>query len=241
MKKNIGFIEKYEKEILFTVFLFGIVGIFWTFLASFGLGESGYNFLGKTKKVTLSPGAPITQTFTAHENNLSQVRFVMSNVELQKNDFLEFRLLNKTCDSTIAMKRFRTKPNEQGAYSVFTFPTITDSKDQDYCFSVTYFSDENRKGEKPYLSAIDEPDPVFVDRTMTDTNKGKIYPSQSLFLRPAYTTGSLTEDLSRLVERLSQYKPTFLKDWRVICLFGALLIGTILLASYLTMKQDIKE
>lgn len=230
--------KKYEKEILFTVFLIGVVAIFWTFLASFGLGESGYNFLNKTKKVTLSPGAPVTQTFTAHENNLSQVRFVMGNVILENNDFLEFRLLNETCSDTIAVKKYDTKPNEQGAYTVFAFPAIPDSLEKTYCFSATYLSDENRKGEKPYLSATDVPDPIFSDRTLTDTNKNRVYPSQTLFLRPAYTSGSLSDDLSHLIDRLSQYKPVFLKGWSIIVLFTVLIIGSIALTHRLVFTRE---
>ncbi|MFZ3031837.1 MAG: hypothetical protein WA082_02270 [Candidatus Moraniibacteriota bacterium] len=238
MKKITEFTKKYEKGILFTVFLFGIVSIFWTFLASFGLGESGYNFLGKTKKVTLAPGAPVTQTFTAHENNLSQVRFVMGNVVLQNNDFLEFRLLDEACSGTIAVKKFDTKPNEQGAYTIFAFTPVVNSKERTYCFSATYFSDEDRKGDKPYLSATTVPELIFSDRTLTDTNKNKVYPSQTLFLRPAYTSGSLLGDLSNLVNRLSQYKPEFLKGWSIAVLFMILVIGSIALGYHLMFTRE---
>lgn len=221
--------EKYEKEILFTVFLLGIVAIFWTFLSSFGLGESGYNFLGKTKKLTLSPGSPVTQTFTAYENNLSQIRFVMGNVHIQDDDHLEFRLMDETCQNTLASEKFYRKPDEQGAYTIFAFPAIPNSQGKSYCFVATYLSDQNRKGEKPYLSAIDEPDPVFSGRILTDTNKGKIYASQTLFLRPVYTSGSLVSDLWQLIERLSQYKPAFLKGLTLQILLVTVVTGTLFL------------
>ncbi len=233
--------KKYEKQILFTVFLFGIVGIFWTFLSSFGLGESSYNFLGKTKKVTLSPGAPVTQTFTAQENNLYQVRVVMGNVNLQDDDRIEFRLMNEGCLDTIATRDFHGKPSEQGVYTVFEFPSLTDSLYQYYCLAVTYFSNENRKGEKPYLSATDVPNPIFSDRTLTDTSKNKVYPGRTLFLRPAYTDGSLLGDLSRLVERLSQYKPGFLKGWTIVALFTILIIGSIILAYHIVFTKNPTE
>lgn len=238
MKKIIELIEKHQAKILFSLFLLGIVGIFWTFLASFGLGESGYNFLGKTKKVTLAPDAPITQTFTAHENNLSQVRFVMGNVDMKNNDFLEFRLMDEACRDTVVVKKFDTKPNEQSAYTVFAFAPIINSKEKAYCFFALYTSDENRKGEKPYLAATDVSDPIFSDRTLTDTNKNKVYLSQTLFLRPVYTSGTLTSDLWSLVERLSQYKPEFLKGWSSVVLFTILVIGSIALAYRLVFTQE---
>ncbi len=222
--------KKYEKGILFTFFVFGIIGIFWTFLADFGLGESDYNFLGKTKKVTLSPGAPVTQTFIAHENNMHQIRVVLGRGDIKRGEQIEFRLMNEICEETLATKIFHSEPRSQGVYTVFDFPAITNSKDRTFCFSATYFSDENRKGEKPYLSATDISDPLFSDRTLTDTNKNRAYPGQTLFLRPAYTSGSLSGDLSNLVNRLSQYKPVFLKGWTIVALFTILLIGSIALA-----------
>ena len=191
--------KKYERQILFTVFIFGIIGIFWSFLADFGIGESGYNFLGKTKKITLSPEEPVTQTFTAHENNLSQIHFVMNNANIKNDGYLELQLMDGTCHDTITTKRFHSKPNKQGTYSIFEFAPIANSKDTRYCFSATYFSAENRKGEKPYLSATDVSDPLFSDRTLTDSNKNRVYPNQTLFLRPVYTSGSLIKDISELL------------------------------------------
>lgn len=238
MKKYIELIQKHEKRILFAVFLCGIVGIFWTFLASFGLGESGYNFLGKTKKVTLSPGAPVTQTFTAHENNMHQIRVVLGRADIKRGEYIEFRLLDEACQESFSTETFHSEPQLQGVYTPFSFPAIAESQDKKYCFSATYFSEENRKGEKPYLSATDVPDPIFSDRILTDTNKNKVYPSQTLFLRPAYTSESLTGDLSRLVDRLSQYKPMFLKGGSIVILFTILIIGSIALAHRLVFTRE---
>ncbi len=233
--------NKYENTFLFSVFLFGIAGIFLTFLLSFGLGESGYNFLHKTKKVTLSPGAPVTQTFTSHANNLHQVRFVLGNGSIKSGESIELQLLNSTCQETLATQTLHTEPTKQGVYTVFSFSPLPDSLNQSYCFSATYISDENRKGDKPYLSATDEPSAAFSDRILTDTNKNKVYPGQTLFLRPAYTSGNISSDLWNLVERLTQYKPSFFQGWSLIILFLTLIVGSIALAYTLlfTRKEKI--
>lgn len=215
--------------ILIAMFLLGVVGIFWTFLSDFGIGESGYNFLGKTKKVTLSPGMPVSQTFTARENGLHQVRVVLGNASIRRGEHIGFQLMDEACATGIASVDFSGKPGKQGAYTVFPFEAISDSMGKRYCFVATYSSDENRKGDKPYLSATDDPDPAFADRTLVDSNKGKAYESYSLFLRPAYTEGSLRADLGTLLDRLSQYKPGFLKGWPITALFTILVIGSITL------------
>jgi hypothetical protein len=222
MQNDTGSNRKYEIRILSAVFLMGIIGILWTFFAGFGLAESEYNFLGKTKKITLSPGTPVTQTFTAHRNNLTQIRFVLGKADIDRDERFEFRLMDEACQETLVLKTLRSEPRSQGAYTVFAFPAIADSENKRYCFSVVYFSDENHKGDKPYLSATDNPDSIFPDRILTDTNKNKVYPSQTLFLRPAYTEGSLPSDLSGFTERLAQYKPEFIKEY--IPILGIILL-----------------
>lgn len=228
MQNDTGSNRKYEIRILSAVFLMGIIGILWTFFAGFGLAESEYNFLGKTKKITLSPGAPVTQTFSANRNNLTQIRFVLGKADIDRDERFEFRLMDEACRETLAMETLNSKPRSQGAYTIFAFPALADSENKRYCFSVAYFSDENRKGDKPYLSATDNPDSVFSDRILTDTNKNKVYPSQTLFLRPAYTEGSLPNDLLDFTERLTQYKPEFIKEY-IPMLSAALLLATTLL------------
>lgn len=237
MKKIVELIKKYEREILFSVFLLGLVGIFLTFLVDFGLGESGYNFVGKTKKITLSPGRPITQTFTAHAPGLHQLRVVLGKSDIRWNESIEFQLMDEACTEAIATTIFTREPRQQGAYTVFSFPPQLASEGRRYCFAATYHAAEDRKGEKPYLSAIDEPEEVFADRTLTDSNKNKIYPSQTLFLRPAYTTGSLRDDIRQLEDRLSQSKPAFVKGSMLAFGISGFLLATLFFIWIIRRKE----
>lgn len=237
MKTFFQLFRTYSQVTLFTLFLLGVMAIVGTFLYHFGIGESGYNFLGKTKRVTLSTGAPITQTFTAHDNRMHQVQVILRNVHFEWGDTLTFSLLDETCQKAIATTDWNAEPDKQGAYTVFSFDPIADSKDKKYCFSATYFSEKNRKGEKPYLSATDAPDAVFSDRILTDTNKNKVYTSQTLFLRPAYTGGSLTHDLWSLVTRLTEDKPAVFNNWILTLLFATLMIGSIVFAYFIVFTK----
>lgn len=240
MKTLAEYIDTHGSMILGTFFLLGMIAVFWIFLSDFGLGESGYNFLGKTKNISLST-TPVTQTFTAREDNLYQIRIVLGNADIRRGESIEFRLMDETCQKVIATKKFTTEPTEQGTYTVFPFSPLAHSKNTPYCFAATYSSDENRKNT-PYLSAMDVPDSNFSDRTLTDQRKNKVYQGQTLFLRPAYTTGSLSGDLWNLVGRLSQYKPAFLKGWSIVILFGVFLAGSITLAvSLVFTRKDTSE
>lgn len=221
--------EKHIRLALMIAFLSGMAAIFLVFLADFGLGESGYNFFGKTKKVTLSPGLPVSQTFTARENGLYQVRVVLGNASISRGEHIEFQLMDEACTKILATVDFPGEPRKQGAYTVFPFPAIPDSGGKRYCFAATYFADENRKGDKPYISATEKPDPTFADRVLYDSNKGKSYESQTLFLRPAYTEGLFHADLGKFLDRLSQYKPEFLKGWPIVAIFSLLVVGSLAL------------
>lgn len=218
------------QPLLYGFFALGMIGIFWTFFEDFGIGESGYNFLGKTKKVTLSPGEPVLQTFTARENNIHQIRIVLGNASIRRGEHIEFQLMDETCTKILAAIDFLEEPKKHGAYTIFPFPAIPDSKGKSYCFSTTYFANEKRKEDKPYISATEKPDPAFTDRMFYDSNKGKFYENQTLFFRPAYTRGSLYADLSNFLNRLSQYKPEFLKGWPILAIFLLLIIGSFALS-----------
>ncbi|TXH00608.1 MAG: hypothetical protein E6R05_06805 [Candidatus Moraniibacteriota bacterium] len=225
----------HSTNVLFTIFTLGIVAILWTFFSQFGLGESGYNFLGKTKKIALSPAKPVTQIFTAHEDNLNQIRFVLGNADIWPTDQLSFELLDQDCQQTLRSATFRHKPLQQGTYTVFSFDPITDSKNQRYCFQAIFTSPSNRKGEKPYLSATQASSPLFADRILTDTNKNKVYPAQTIFLRPAYTQGSVLKNLAALENRLSQYKPLWIKE--KILLLGIIWILFSIALGYMISRE----
>ncbi len=221
---------KRSQEFLFlsSLLIVSFLSALFPLVSHLALPESSYNFLGKTKKITLAPGSPVTQTFTTQDNNLNQIRFIINNLHLQKNDSLINRLLDSECKNEIRKKIFTQTPPEQSAYSIFSFEPISDSQGKQFCFEVTFQTKSEKRSGWPTLSATTEPSKVFSDRQLTDTNKGEVYSQQTLFLRPAYTSDSILGNLWKLTERLSQYKPAMFKGWGLIFLVGTFVLGTII-------------
>lgn len=221
--------------------LFGFIAILalfcFYFLKNLAIPESQYNFLNKTKKITLHSGKPVTQTFTALENHLAQIRFAVDNLSFPREASLELTLLDATCSQTLHQQVLTSAPSRQGAYTLFSFSPIADSAGHSYCFRVLYTNHREKKGEKPALLATDEPYQYFNDRILTDQFNEKSYPGQTLFLRPAYSSGSLIKDLAELENRLSQYKPGYAKGW-ILTIGLIFLLGSIGLGSFIISLSE---
>lgn len=205
------YIAEYYSFFLALVLMSGLVVILSIPLSQLAFPESHYTFNGKTKKVTLNPDMPVSGIFTAARDGMSQVNIPLGNSDIRWNEEILFELLDGECRETIATTVYTTWTPHFFTYFPFRFAPLPDSAGRQYCLRATFSSPENRKGDKPYLSATDDPDPEFLDRSFTDWGKGKTYPGQTLFLRPAYADGSMWRNLGALENRLSQYKPALFK------------------------------
>jgi len=234
-------LERYRSKILFTLFLFWYAWITAHFLSTFAIPESGYNFLGTTKTVSLAPGKPIIQYFTARQNNLKQIRVITGKwINIQPGEFVLFELADANCETVIASKKMTQSIRKQGTYTIFSFPIIPHSVGKQFCFRATLVAQEPRTKGKPTLAATNHPDPKLNDRVLVDTNKNKIYKGQTLKLRPAYTNGNLLLDTRELLDRLSQYKPAFLKGWPIGIIFLLVISGSVALAGILSTNTATK-
>ena len=233
--------EQHRSKILFTLFLFGCAWITVHFLSIFAIPESEYNFLGTTKTVSLAPGKPVMQYFTARQNNLNQIRVVTGKWNnIQHDEFVLFELADANCETAIASKKMTQSVQKQGAYTIFSFPIIPHSAGKKFCFRATFVANEPRTKGKPALAATNNPDPKLNDRILVDTNKNKICEGQTLKLRPAYTNGSLLSNLHELLGRISQYKPALLKGWPIGTIFLLVIFGSVALAGILSTNTATK-
>lgn len=228
-------IKQYQSKILFGLFLLGCTWVTAHFILSFAIPESGYNFLGTTKTISLAPGKPVIQHFTTRRDNLEQIRLVTGKWDnIQSGEYVLFELADAKCETVIASKRMTQSVQKQGAYTIFPFPIIPHSAGKQFCFRATFVAQEPRTKGKPTLTATNRPDTKFDDRVLVDTNKNKIYKGQTLKLRPAYTNGNLLLDTRELLDRLSQYKPPLLKGWPIGIIFLLIIFGSVALAGILS-------
>ncbi|MDP3956961.1 MAG: hypothetical protein Q8Q10_00470 [bacterium] len=222
--------------LLSLLFIGGLLLILFSFYNTLSFPDTSYNFLGASGKAKLDSGKPITQVFTAKENNLNQVKIIGGNFDLMLREKIVFELADSGCEAILASQSANFLTPSPHIYYRFNFPAIPDSAGKKYCFRVTYFSPIDRGDERPYL-AISEGE-RFRGQSYINEGNNRIYENRTLQMRPAYTVGSFPGDLGRLNDRISQYKPEFLKGSALTIIFCAFIVSTISLVWLLVFRKE---
>lgn len=193
------------------VLIAGIATATLFFISQLHFPDSSRNFLGDSKRAELSTNGPVTQIFQANRNGLEGIQIFMGDTELSLGEHIDFKLLDPSCQNVIS-ESSRTPFSSGTLRGIrFTFPAITKSANQVYCLSIEYHSGFSKRKERPYVR-VTESDQLK-ESSYTDHDKGKTYPGRTLQIRPLYAPENSTP-FARLMElenRLSQYKPAFIK------------------------------
>lgn len=221
------------KYLVLIAFLAGLAWILWSFFRILAFPDASPDFLGETKKVKLDPGAPVIQTFAADRDGLSQMKVVFGNTDLRPGEQIIFELADATCSATLASDTFQFSTPDPNIYHRFVFTPIPNSQGKTYCFKATYFSLLDRGDDRPYLAA--EKSDASIGRSYTNTGTGRTYENRTLKIRPAYAYGSWVENIDELVDRLSQYKPAYMKELAIRILGIAVIAGSILIIAVTTL------
>ncbi len=226
-----------ERCALAIVCIGGFFWIFGSFLNHLSFPDSSYHFLGTTNRAKFDPGKPITQVFQAKENNLDQIKIIIGDLDhLRPMEKIVLELAEASCETTIAKDTLTFLTPNPHIYYHFNFPVITDSAGQMYCFKATYFSPFDRGSDRPYLGASEGE--AFVGQSYFNESNYRVYENRTLQMRPAYTAGSLLGDLSRLNDRMSQYKPSFFKGSALTLIFSSFIVSVAVLVWLLVFKKE---
>ena len=226
---NLDFEKNYTRFIL-SVFLLFLLFVFFEFLANLSFPNAILSS-PKTGTTNLYPYTPVTQVFSATKNNLSQINIGVKNIPKNIRHKILIQLADESCNNIIAEKEF-------SVFSVFSsprkfkFPSIADSDGKRYCLKITYLGEKLGKGELPYVEISEKPaDP---NSSYTNPGKGGEFKGRTLKIEPAYS-GTLSENLTQLNQRMSQYKPWFLKGNYLVAIFALFLINSIILVLILVL------
>ncbi|MFA9262137.1 MAG: hypothetical protein ACEQSB_02140 [Undibacterium sp.] len=217
------------KQALFntkTVLIAGITtACLFAFISQLHFSDSSQNFLGETKRAELSPNGPITQVFQANRNGLEGIQIFMGDTELSLGERIDFTLLDPSCQNILSQSS-RTFLSPQIVRDIrFIFPVLSKSNDETYCLSIEYHSGLIKKKERPYVRVAE--DKTSDGLSYTDHGKGKTYTGRTLQIRPMYApedTG-ISSRFMELENRLSQYKPAFMKGYMLTLGALSLLFG----------------
>ncbi len=194
------------KNVLLTILGISILLIFFRFSALIAFPDAITHDRGEVQKIF--PGQTFSQKFIADRNNLETIQFLLRTPGIKKGDTVMVTLANPTCTDTLREGEL-THPflNTDDMY-VFAFPRITDSKDKRYCILLSYqTSGASDKYLRFFTTASNDTTPPLLDTATNEPLSG-----EALSLRTVYRNDHWWEDLHELNQRISQYKPWFLKD-----------------------------
>lgn len=203
---------KYILAILSALF-FAI--IFWNFLNILSFTDPGIDFEGKSKQEKLYPNSPIIQKINATENNFSQVNISISKFSPRLGDKITLEVFDESCEKKLDESKINALSWNSSSYSKFGFKTISDSKDKIFCLKFTYTPSGKEQDKKVYISSHPLEGSSYIN-TGKSIEEQK---NQTLELKPAYGNESNWKNFSQLIDRMSQYKPDFLKTNYLITIF----------------------
>lgn len=168
----------------------------------------------------------VVQKFKANRDGLARIKILFGNSDINSGGTLIFKLFDEDCEESIRTTRLDINSLNSDNTTDFIFSKIKDSKDKTYCFKLSY---DQKKDSKKIN--------VFIAENKMAQNKflsvnGEELIGQSLAMRPAYKNATLFGDINELNQRISQYKPWFLKHYYLYFIaFGFLILSIILLTA----------
>lgn len=187
--------------VFFVVIVFRLINV-WSF------PDTSWE-IGKDDDLKLKPHQSIIQLFTPTKDNLSRIEILFPKSDSIKPGGKMVLEINETdCETTIRKSSVRFKTLTSDKTYHFIFEKIPDSKDRAYCLKLSFIPrKESSKSARVFL--IEHP--TEKEMAVMSQSTGKIYPNFSLSMRPSYQKNNWEENIQTLVQRISQYKPWFLK------------------------------
>ncbi len=213
-----------------------VIGIFFRFTSLIHFPDSQTILeKGDTQKLLVTQS--LKQTFLPNRAGLSGIEFLMRTPGPNTDDVVEITIADDTCSQPLRNSMLQPSfLNSNNLYAAY-FPPIEDSQDKRYCAVISYQAAES---DTRYLRffTIENTDSA----TSLSLPKGNVAKNQSLSLRLVYNNDSFWGDLKELNQRMSQYKPWFLKGLFITVIGGLFLVLSIgLLIALIFMPESTKE
>jgi len=213
------------KKILLLLAAIMFIVIFGKFFSIIAFPDSNV-VLSKGELFQMKPASSLTQTFAANRDNLMKIEFLLRAPGLQKGDVVKMEIANETCANVIRQGELQKSFLGSDNLYDFQFSKIPDSNGKIYCLKATLQKNSSSKFIRFFM--MENKNPQF---TLTDMSNSNNTDNQSLSMRSAYRNDTLSQDMSELSQRISQYKPWFLKHFyldAIAILFVVLSIGLVI-------------
>lgn len=221
-----------SKKLLLVTLGLAIFLVFFRFFTLISFPDS-HTVLKKGEATKIFPDQALTQTFMANRDNLDALQFLLRTPGPSDNDTVQVTIADETCTTPLRESTLKVSYLNADNLYVASFTPIKDSQDKKFC-AVISFSQTNPKTK--YLR--------FFTANNTDENKALTLPqsettkNQSLSMRLVYNNDTVWQDLRELNQRMSQYKPWFLKGVFLTAIATTFVVLSITLIALLITKRN---
>lgn len=163
--------------------------------------------IGKDDSILLAKDQVLTQKFSASRDNLSEIQFLFGKSRKTEGGEMTLRILDENCQNKLREVSRSEKPFDSDKTYDFSFSKISDTKDKTFCLELTFVPNSATKSQKIFLTANIMPENKFL------ALDGQEIVGKSLSMRPAYRNANWWQNIQELNQRISQYKPWFLKQY----------------------------
>lgn len=202
------------------LFLLVLIG----FVSRWGFPDTNWDLSGNGEKIEVSKGNKIIQKFKAGRDNLSRIRILFGRSYNKDGGEINLRIFDENCENLIREKSFERSSIQSEGYYDFKFSKIADSKDNNFCLAID-FKPEKEKYKK--LNVFLGSNSVSESQLLINDQEIK---NSALAMRPAYQSDSFWGNVEELNQRISQYKPWFLKNIYLYAVFFLFILLTFFLA-----------
>lgn len=186
------------------------------------------------------PGQTFSQQFITESDSIEAIQVLLRTPGIKTGDTLKAQLADATCATIIREGTLETTfLNADNLYQ-FSFPRVEQAQGKEFCLTLSFRATKN--GSK-YLRFFTTPTNDSA-RLFTDISTHAPLNGEALALRTVSRNNSLWSDLRELNQRISQYKPWFLKDLfigSIAVFFIILSLGLITTLILFRPKEDEEE
>jgi hypothetical protein len=195
-----------QKKILLALLGILVILIGFRFFANISFPDSGI-VLEKGELYKLLPEKMLSQKFAANRDNLDKIEFLLRTPGVREGDTVDMTLADETCAGAIRKGTLEVPFLNSDNLYVFDFPRIADSNGKQYCITAMLHAGNKTTKYVQFFTT----DASILDAPVTDRSNDTAMDGRALSMRPAYVNGSVWQDMRELNQRISQYKPWFLK------------------------------
>lgn len=223
---NIQHIQK-KQLLLFGLISLCILGIGWRFFGELSFRDSSI-ILTKGEPIKIIPGETLTQTFIPQSGELKRLEFLVRNPEPKKGDKVTITVADATCQKSLRESTLRPGYLESDNLFIARFDPLTVSPNESLCAILRFDGEHHQSAFLRFFTNESKPG-SFLELK----HAGMTQSDRALSMRPVYTSSTLGQNLATLNDRISQYKPWFLKDGFLTGIVIIFLVSTLLFVSLL--------